>query len=235
MTTIDDQIVLVTGANGGLGRQLVAQALARGARKVYATARTPQSWDDARVVPLALDVTDASSVAAAAAAADDVTIVVNNAGVSGGRSVVTDPLDDIRATYEANVFGPIAVVQAFAPVLARHGGGAVVDVHSALSWLATPGDYASTKAALWSVTNTVRIELAGQGTHVLGAHFGYTDTPLIAGLDVPKGDPRDVVAAIYDGLEAGDLEVLADDTARTVRQALAGPLEALYPQVTAAR
>jgi NAD(P)-dependent dehydrogenase (short-subunit alcohol dehydrogenase family) len=234
MTQIAGSVVLVTGANGGLGTQFVAQALERGAQRVYATARTPQAWDDDRVVPLALDVTSAESIAAAAAAAADTTIVINNAGVSGGgQSLLSMSPDALRAIYETNVFGPVAVVQAFAPVLAKNGGGALVDIHSALSWLSTPGPYPSTKAALWSVTNSLRLELASQGTQVVGAHLGYTDTPMIARLDVPKEDPRDIVAAIYDGLEAGQHEVLADDTSRQVKSALSAPLSALYPALSA--
>jgi NAD(P)-dependent dehydrogenase (short-subunit alcohol dehydrogenase family) len=105
----------------------------------------------------------------------------------------------------------------------------------ALSWFSTTGAYSSTKAALWSVTNTLRLELAAQGTQVVGAHLGYTDTPLTAGLDVDKEDPRDIVAAIYDGLEAGDYEVLADDTSRRIKQNLSQPLTALYPQLANAK
>ena len=235
MTQLADSAVLVTGANGGLGTEFVRQALARGARRVYATARKPRSWDDDRVTPLPLDVTDAASVAEAAAAAGDTTIVISNAGGAGGPSLLAAPLDEIRAAYETNVFGPIAVAQAFAPVLAKNGGGALVDIHSALSWLAVPGTYPSTKAALWSVTNTLRLELAAQGTQVTGAHLGYTDTPMTAGLNVDKADPRDIVAAIYDGLEAGDHEVLADDTSRRVKQQLSQPLTALYPQLAGAK
>jgi NAD(P)-dependent dehydrogenase (short-subunit alcohol dehydrogenase family) len=226
MTRLADSVVLVTGANGGLGTEFVRQALDRGAKRVYATARNPRAWEDDRVVALPLDVTAAASVAEAAAAAGDTTILINNAGASAGRSLLAMSLDELRGIY-----GPVAVAQAFAPVLARNGGGALVDVNSALSWLSTPGAYPSTKAALWSVTNTLRLELAGQGTHVVGAHLGYTDTPMTAGLDVDKADPRDIVAAIYDGLEAGDHEVLADDTSRWVKRQLSEPLSALYPAV----
>jgi NAD(P)-dependent dehydrogenase (short-subunit alcohol dehydrogenase family) len=231
MTQLAGSVVLVTGANGGLGTEFVGQALVRGARRVYATARKPLLWDDGRVVPLALDVTDPASIADAASAAADTTIVINNAGVSAGRSLLTMPLDEVRAAYETNVFGPIAVAQAFAPVLARSGGGALVDIHSALSWLALPGAYPSTKAALWSVTNSLRLELAAQGTQVVGAHLGFADTPMTAGLDVDKADPRDIVAAIYDGLEAGDYEVLADEVSRLIKQNLSQPLVALYPEL----
>jgi len=175
MTRLADSVVLVTGANGGLGAEFVRQALARGAKRVYATARNPRAWDDDRVVALPLDVTSADSVAAAAAAAGDATIVINNAGAAAGSSLLATPLDELRGIYETNVFGPVAVAQAFAPVLAKNGGGALVDIHSALSWLSTPGAYPSTKAALWSVTNTLRLELAEQGTHVLGAHEVLAD------------------------------------------------------------
>jgi NAD(P)-dependent dehydrogenase (short-subunit alcohol dehydrogenase family) len=235
MTKLAGSVVLVTGANGGLGTEFVRQAVARGARHVYATARKPRTWDDDRVVPLALDVTEPASVAAAAAAAGDTTIVINNAGVGARGSLLATPLEQVRAVYETNVFGPLAVAQAFAPVLEKNGGGALVDIHSALSWLSTTGVYPSTKAALWSVTNTLRLELAAQGTQVVGAHLGYTDTPLTAGLDVDKEDPRDIVAAIYDGLEAGDYEVLADDTSRWIKQNLSQPLTALYPQLANAK
>ena len=231
MAQLADSAVLVAGANGGLGTEFVRQALARGARRVYATARKPRSWDDDRVAPLPLDVTDAGSTAEAAAAAGDTTIVISNAGGPGGSSLLAAPLDEVRAAYETNVFGPIAVAQAFAPVLAKNGGGALVDIHSVLSWLAMPGTYPSTKAALWSVTNTLRLELAAQGTQVVGAHLGFTDTPMTAGMNVDKADPRDIVAAIYDGLEAGDQEVLADDTSRRIKQQLSQPLTALYPQL----
>ena len=113
MTKLAGSVVLVTGANGGLGTEFVRQAVARGARRVYATARKPRTWDDDRVVPLALDVTEPASVAAAAAAAGDTTIVINNAGVGARGSLLATPLEQVRAVYETNVFGPLAVAQAF--------------------------------------------------------------------------------------------------------------------------
>ncbi|MFC8797658.1 SDR family oxidoreductase [Promicromonospora sp. NPDC057138] len=234
MTTLKNAVVLVTGANGGLGRAFVAEALQRGATKVYATARTPREWSDARVVPLALDINSPESVAAAAEQASDTTVLINNAGISdAGLPVLSTPLDAVRSVFETNVFAQLAVTQAFAPVLARNDGGGVINVHSALSWLGV-GTYSATKAAFWSFSNALRVELLGQKTHLLGAHLGYTDTPMTARLDVPKEDPRDIVAAIYDGLEAGEPEVLADETSRQVKQALSGPLPALYPQLQTA-
>lgn len=228
MATLD--VVLVTGANGGLGTEFVRQALDLGARKVYATARTPRTWDDPRVVPLALDVTDPASVAAAAGLAADVTLVVNNAGGANGASVLGDQAA-LRELFEVNFFGPLAVADAFAPALAANGGGALLNVLSVLSWLGNGDGYSATKAALWSATNTQRLQLAAQGTLVTALHLGYTDTPMTAGLDVPKNDPADVVSQAYAGVRAGAFEVLADDVSRQVKAGLAGPVERLYPHL----
>lgn len=217
---LGNRVVLVTGATGGLGQEFVRQSLARGAAKVYAGARRDHDWGDPRVVPLRLDVTDPVAVAAAAAAAPDTHVLINNAGAHGAESLLASPEAEIRATYEANVFGPLLLVRAFAPVLARNGGGAVVDIHSALSWLARPGAYAASKTAFWGLTNALRLELAEQKTQVVGAHLGYTDTPLTAHLDVPKADPAVIVARILDSLEAGEDEAIADDTSAQLKSVL---------------
>ncbi|WP_310794925.1 SDR family oxidoreductase [Cnuibacter physcomitrellae] len=230
---ISGTTVLVTGANGGLGRNFVEQALARGASRVYATARRPRQWEDARVVPLALDVTDEASVAAAVAAAPDVDIVINNAGVGGASSLLASSVEDVERVFATNVFGALRVAKAFAPVLASRGGGALVDVHSVLSWLAIAGGYSASKAALWSLTNSLRVELAPQGTLVVGAHLGYTDTPMIADVDAEKNDPAEVVASIWDAVAADEDEALADQVSRDVRAALSGPVRSLYPQLLA--
>ena len=227
MTSLNGAVVLVTGANGGLGIEFVSQALDRGAAKVYATARTPKRWDDARVVPLALDVLDPASIAAAVAAAGDTTVLINNAGVGGGGPISGD-LAAIRSIFETNFFGAVAVAAAFAPVVA---GGAIMNVHSLLSWNGVAGAYSATKAALWSATNSLRLELAGEGTQVVGLHLGYTDTPMTADVTAPKGDPADVVRLAYDGLEAGSLEVLADAPSVATKQLLSQPVEAMYPQL----
>lgn len=231
MTTgINGAVVLVTGANGGLGREFVTQALERGATKVYATARTPRDWNDARVESLVLDVTDEASVAAAAAVASDTTIVINNAGVGGDVPMLGES-DALRRIFETNFFGAVSVAREFAAVLGSNGGGALLDVHSALSWLGVAGGYSATKAAFWSATNSLRLELAPQGTHVVGLHLGYADTPMTEGVTDFKSDPADIVARAYDGLEAGEFEVLADDTSVQVKAGLSAPIEALYPQL----
>ncbi len=217
---IDGSVALVTGANGGLGREFVQQILERGASKVYAGARRDLDWGDDRVVPLRLDVTDSGSITSAAEEAADVTLLVNNAGVIGARSLLLSPIAEIRDTFETNLFGPLELTRAFAPALAAAGGGAIVNVHSVLSWLASPGAYSPSKAALWGLTNTLRIELTSQGTQVLGAHLGYTDTPMIAGLDVPKSDPVVIVARILNALAAGSDEAHADAVTQQVRSNL---------------
>jgi NAD(P)-dependent dehydrogenase (short-subunit alcohol dehydrogenase family) len=228
---LDHRVVLVTGATGGLGQQFVAQSLARGAAKVYAGARRDHDWGDPRVVPLRLEVTDPADVAAAAAVAQDTDVLINNAGANGGPSLLTSPEAEIRATFETNVFGPLLLARAFAPVLARNGGGAVVDVLSVLSWLARPGSYAASKTAFWGLTNALRLELADQKTQVVGAHLGYADTPLTAHLtDVPKGDPAVIVGRILDALEDGSDEAIADDLSAQVKSILPGITTGVVPK-----
>lgn len=227
MVSIQGSTVVVTGGQRGLGKAVVTELLERGAAKVYATARAPQASNDPRVVSVALDVTDAASVAALADTAVDAQIVINNAGIVGGHSLLGSDIEEIRAVLETNYFGALRVAQAFAPILARNGGGALVDIHSVLSWMGGFGAYGASKAALWSATNSLRIELEQQGTLVTGVHLGYTDTEMIADFDVPKNDPKDVARAILDGVERGDAEVLADDLTRHVKAALSGPVEAL--------
>ncbi len=230
MPQLSGAVVLVTGANGGLGRELVEQALARGAAKVYATARRPQEWNDARVVPLTLDVTDADSVRAAVAQAQDVTVLINNAGTS----VESDTLlalsdEEIRDVMEANFFGPVAMTRAFAPVLAVSETSAVLNLHSVLSWIALTGAYSASKAALWSATNSFRVELAPQGTQVTGVHVGYIDTAMARGVDAPKTSPGEVARKSFDGLEHGDYEIIVDEISARVKLGLSGPISGLYP------
>lgn len=220
---IKDSVVLITGANRGLGLALAKAAMAAGAKKVYGAARDASSVTLHGVVPVPLDVTDPASVAALAQKLGDVTILVNNAGISKGSPVVAaDSIDKLRAEIETNVIGPMAMSNAFAPILKANGGGAIINILSALSWLSFPitGTYSTSKAAAWAITNGLRGELAAQNTHVLGAHMGYMDTDMTAGVNAPKAKPEDVARAIFDGLEAGHDEVLADETARQVRMGL---------------
>ncbi|MEV4801569.1 SDR family oxidoreductase [Nonomuraea sp. NPDC049421] len=225
---ITDSVALVTGANRGLGATFARALLERGARKVYAAARNPASITDPDLTPIALDVTDQAAVAAAAELCGDVSLLINNAGVSHSH----DPGPAAaRAEMEVNYFGTLAMSGAFAPVLARNGGGALVNVLSVLSYLTFPRvtTYAASKAAAWSLTNALRLELLEQGTQVVGVHAGYIDTDMAANIDGPKISPEDVVGATLDGLESGAYEVLADDVSRQARSGLSGGLELLYP------
>ena len=235
MVNINGATAKVTGGQRGLGQAFVRELLDQGATKVYVTARNPRPSQDPRIVPVALDVTDAASVSALADLAGDVAIVINNAGVGGSGPLLQTDLDDIRAVFETNVFGAIRVAQAFAPALARNGGGALVDIHSALSWIAGAGAYGASKAAFWSVTNSLRLELAAQGTLVVGVHLGYADTELTAAVTAPKLDPREVARAVVDGVAQNLTEVLVDDASRYFKQAVAGPVEGLSLQAVAAR
>ena len=235
MVTINGAVAVVTGGQRGLGRAFVAELLERGASKIYATARRPTTSDDPRIVPVALDVTDPASVAALADQAGDATIVINNAGVGGAGPLLSAGIDEIKEVFETNLFGAIRVAQAFAPILARNGGGALVDIHSALSWIAGAGAYGASKAAFWSATNSLRLELAPQGTNVIGVHLGYADTDLTATVTAPKLDPADVARAVADGIELGVNEVLVDDVSRHFKQALAGPVDGLTVPVSASR
>jgi NAD(P)-dependent dehydrogenase (short-subunit alcohol dehydrogenase family) len=215
--------VLVTGANRGLGLAFAKEALARGARKVYAAARNPASITLPGVEAIQLDVTSAEDVAAAVRRCGDVTIVINNAGIATtGGFLPEGSIDAARAQFETNFFGPLRLSQAFAPVLASHGGGAIVNVLSIVTWINPPilGVYGATKSAAWALTNSLRHELRGQGTQVLGMHVGYVDTDLTRGFDVPKSSPDVVVARTFDALEAGAEEILADEATRQVKQGL---------------
>jgi NAD(P)-dependent dehydrogenase (short-subunit alcohol dehydrogenase family) len=232
MTQLVDQTVLVTGANRGIGREFVRQLLDRGVAKVYAAARDPQSVvvDDPRVVALQLDVTDPGSVARAAEVAQDVSVVVNNAGIARGASVLDSDTATLRGELETNLFGTLAVTSAFADRLARRSG-IVINIASVASWLPAAGTYGVSKAAVWSATDSMRLELGPRGVQVVGAHFGYVDTDMTASVDAAKSDPADVVRRILDGVENGDVEILADDLTRAVRAGLHQPIETRLAQL----
>lgn len=216
-TPVAGATALVTGGLKGLGKAIVAALLERGATTVYATSRSAATSDDPRVIAVTADITDPDSVAALAQTASAATIVVNNAGLLGGESLIDSDFDEIRAVFETNLFGSLRVTQAFAPLLAANGGGTVVNVASVLSWLPGYGAYGASKAALWSSTNSQRLSLRDKDINVIGAYLGYTDTSMISDLDVPKNDPADVARQIVDGIESGTAEVLADELTRNVK------------------
>lgn len=216
---ISGATALVTGANRGIGRHLAAQLVKRGA-KVYATARQPESVDLDGVEVFALDITDSDAVSAAAQTAGDVDLLVNNAGIGGG--ALLGDLDGVRATLDVNFWGTLSMARAFAPVLARNGGGAILNIASSASWFVFPGSstYAVSKAAVWSMSNALRQELAGQGTFVTSVHLGAADTDMMKGYDVPKMAPAEVAHAALDGVEAGAFEVVVDEFTAMVKASL---------------
>jgi NAD(P)-dependent dehydrogenase (short-subunit alcohol dehydrogenase family) len=227
MVSIEGATAVVTGGQRGLGKALTTELLRRGAVKVYATARTPAAAPDPRIVPAALDVTSPESVADLAARAGDASIVINSAGMAMGPILLTADLKDVTEVFDTNVFGPLRMAQGFAPVLARHGGGALVNVHSVLSWAAGAGAYGASKAALWSVTNSLRLELAPAGTQVTGVHVGHIDTDMTAQMTAAKNSAAKVAASIVSGIEAGETEILVDDPSRYYKARLSGPVQAL--------
>jgi len=221
---IENAVVLVTGANRGLGLAFARELLARGARKVYAGARDPATVTQAGVEPLRLDVNKPDEVAAAAALASDVTLVINNAGIAQpGGFLAPDSEEVARRLLETNFFAVLRMSKAFAPVLAANGGGALLNVLSVASWV-NGGElaaYSASKSAAWSLTNALRSELAPQKTQVLGLHMAYVDTDMTSSFDVPKSSPEDIVRRALDGLEAGQDEVLADEITQQVRRGMA--------------
>ncbi|MFJ4468283.1 SDR family oxidoreductase [Streptomyces sp. NPDC089424] len=225
---IAGSVALVTGANRGIGREFTRALIDRGAAKVYAGARDPASVADEGVIPLRLDVTRPEEVAAAADVAGDVTIVINNAGVGGfSTELLTGSLDGAREAMETNYFGTWVVSRAFAPVLGRNGGGALVNMLSAASWASRPQypGYAASKAAQWSLTGALREGLREQGTLVIGVHAGFVETELSSFTDAPKISTADVAKQTLDALADDRVEVLADERSRQVKQALSQPLE----------
>jgi len=233
---IEGSVALVTGANRGLGRAFTRLLLDNGAARVYAGARDPASVTDRDVIPIQLDVTSMSAIEAAAELCSDVTLVVNNAGISTGTSVLaSDAIDAGRREMDTNVFGSLAMSRAFAPVLSANGGGALVNVLSVLSWLAAPSTalYSASKAAAWSVTNSLRVELHAQGTLVVGVHCASLDTDMAAHVEAPKLAPERVVELTLEAIELGRSEVIADDITRQVKAALAADVTALYPALAA--
>jgi NAD(P)-dependent dehydrogenase (short-subunit alcohol dehydrogenase family) len=207
--TIADKTVLVTGANRGIGQALVAQALRRGARRVYAGTRQPLAHPDERVTPLTLDVTSAAQIQAAAGQVESLDVLINNAGVFR-----YDDLSD-RAALEQhlaiNLFGIYGVTQAFLPLLTRSRGAIVNNVSlMALAPLPMTPAYSLSKAAAFSLTQSLRALLAGQGVRVHAVLTGPTDTDMVKSLDIPKASPESVARAIFDAVHNGEEDIFPD-------------------------
>jgi NAD(P)-dependent dehydrogenase (short-subunit alcohol dehydrogenase family) len=215
MPSIADRAVLVTGANRGIGRALVEEALMRGAKRVYAGARQPVAHPDGRVTPLTLDVTNAAQIQSAVETVESLDILINNAGVA-----LYDDLSD-RAALErqlvVNLFGTYGVTQAFLPLLVRSQGTIVNNVSlMALAPLPLTPAYAISKAAAFSLTQSVRAFLAGQGVRVHAVLTGPVDTEMTRGLDIPKSPPESVARGIFDGVENDEEDIFPDPMSATL-------------------
>ncbi|SNT49946.1 Short-chain dehydrogenase [Asanoa hainanensis] len=222
---IAGSVALVTGGGRGFGLAMAEELQTHGAKKVYVGVRNPADVDHPGVEAVALDVTDTGSVAAAAQRCDDVTLLVNNAGTGALHVEGTadpDMIKSMQRVFDVNLYGTIRAAQAFAPVMLRNGGGAIVNVVSDQAWYARPilGAYAVSKSAVWNFTNALRVDLRPKGVQVLSLHVGFMDTDLVRDLDVPKNDPHQVAAATLDALEHGDEELLADDQSKLVKGTL---------------
>ncbi|MBJ2121451.1 SDR family oxidoreductase [Arthrobacter sp. MSA 4-2] len=229
--SFDGDVVFVTGASGGLGTEFVLQALGRGADRVYAASRAPVRGDDPKVVPVQLDITSDASVEAATATAADTTIVINSAGIAALEPITSVDFDAIHSMFETNFFGALRVARSFAPVLAANGGGTLLNVVSVGAWYHRGGAYAASKAALWSATNALRLELVPSRTTVIGLYMGFTRTTMTEGLPGDMNEPADIVRIALDGIRDGRHEILADQITRDIHGRLSEPVEAMYAEL----
>jgi NAD(P)-dependent dehydrogenase (short-subunit alcohol dehydrogenase family) len=226
---------LVTGANRGLGLAFAEAFAESGASTVYAGVRDRSLISDPRLTAIELDVTDGANVNRVARELDDVDILVNNAGIAAYSLPLDADLEDARRQLEVNYLGMLSMSEAFAPALARNGGGALVNMLSVASFAASPqlSTYAASKAAAWSITNTLRVQLRAQGTLVIAVHVGYVDTDLTEGIDAEKLAPQHVAAATMRAIEANDEEILVDDISRQVKAGLSDDQNSIYPGIQA--
>ncbi|CCW19063.1 Putative oxidoreductase [Sphingobium indicum BiD32] len=204
---------LVTGANRGLGKAYVDALFAHGAAKVYAGARDPATVADSRATPLQLDVTSSEQIARAVSACPDVTLLINNAGAMLATPIIAPNAEAaLRAEMEVNVFGVLRMANAFAPVLARNGGGAIANMLSVVSWYVYPfnATYCATKHAALAVTNALRVQLKGQGTQVSGVYAGFIDTDMAAAVEAEKTPPAQVAERTLEGIIHGLDHVYSD-------------------------
>lgn len=231
---INNCVALVTGANRGLGKAYTDALLAAGAAKVYAGARQPSSITDPRLVPVKLDVTQSEDVNAAAETCADINLLINNAGIMLAKPMLAaDSEAAFRAELEVNVFGVLRMVRAFAPVLAKNGGGAIANMLSVVSWFVYPynATYCASKHAALAVTDGVRIQLKAQGTQVVAVYAGFIDTDMAASVDSPKVSAQQVAERTLAGVREGQDHVHADERSEQVWQMLKTDPAALHAQM----
>jgi NAD(P)-dependent dehydrogenase (short-subunit alcohol dehydrogenase family) len=233
---IENSVALVTGVNRGLGKAYTDALLAAGAAKVYGGARNPASIGntDQRLVPIKLDITRDEDVRAAAAACTDVNLLVNNAGIMLASPMLAEGSEAaLRAEMEVNVFGMLRMVRAFAPVLAKNGGGAIANMLSVVSWFVFPfnATYCASKHTALALTEGVRIQLKSQGTQVVAVFAGFIDTDMAAGFDREKTPPRQVAERTLAGIREGLNEVHADERSEAIWQAVRSDPAGLHAQM----
>jgi len=230
---ITDKTVLITGANRGIGRALVDEALERGASRVYAGTRSGLQHADKRVVPLTLELTSAPQIERAVRAVETLDLLINNAGVAS-----YDALDDVAATEKTlavNLYGTLNVTRGFLPLLTR-SKGTIVNVMSVAAFAALPiiPAYSISKAALFSLTQSLRAQLAGKGVTVHGVFPGPVDTEMSRGFEAPKASPQSVAQAIFNGLQAGEEDIFPDPASQAIAESWrTGAVNALEHQFAA--
>jgi NAD(P)-dependent dehydrogenase (short-subunit alcohol dehydrogenase family) len=228
---VEGAVALVTGANRGLGRAYVQALLQARAAKVYSGVRDMKAAVEGASIPVPLDITDPKAVATAAAACSDVSLLINNAGILHRQSFLSAPsMEAARSEMETNYFGTLAMCRAFADVLGRNGGGALVNMLSVTSWFTYPvsGSQCASKAAQFSLTNGVRVELRAQKTLVVGVFAGFIDTDMAGGIDAPKNAPLAVAQRVIEGIEWDEEEILVDERCVAVRQMIGRSPLAIY-------
>lgn len=215
---IRNSVALVTGSNRGIGRALVEALLDADAARIYAAGRAPRSpdavvaLDSERVIPLRLDTTDPAQITAAAEHASDLNLLINNAGTAAFGVLIDSPREAITRDLETNYYGTLDMVRAFAPVLDSNRPGAIFNMITIVALASMPGlgGYNASKAAVWSLTQSIRADLAPRGVEVFGVYPGAVDTDMIRDLDMPKTSPRAIAAAVVSGIEAGSEDIFPD-------------------------
>jgi NAD(P)-dependent dehydrogenase (short-subunit alcohol dehydrogenase family) len=236
MGGVANKAVLVTGANRGIGRALVEEAISRGARRVYAGTRQHFSHPDARVVPVELDVTDAAQIQSAVGKVESLDMLINNAGIA-----LYDDLSDpsvLQRHLAVNLFGTHAVTQAFVPMLVRSGGAVVNNLSvNALAPLPLIPAYSISKAAAFNLTQSLRAFLAPQGVRVHAILTGPVDTDMTRGFDIPKATPQSIAAAVFDAVERDQEDIFPDQMSQSIAQSwrngAAKALELQYAELLA--